>query len=133
MDISYEIRGMEVCEGFGFQGWELNEIKGFSCPKCDVSHEMENFPISAEITKFHESGKIPDIRCPICDALSDARLWKSDPPLTFTYLGFAFWNWMPLKGYDAKLSYPPGIWSLDIPKMMEDAAESPIAFSHGRL
>jgi len=133
MDITLVTRGMEVCEGFGFKGWELNEIETLSCPKCGVIQKLDELPIYPAIDIFHEQGKIPDILCPLCKASSDVRGWKSEPRLTFTYLGFAFWNWVPLMGYESDGLNPAGIWSFDIPKMMAEAAKSPIAMSYGRL
>jgi len=133
MDLTLSTRGMEVCEGFGFKGYELDEIESVKCPQCDVSQKMDDVPVFPAIEEFHESGNIPSIFCPLCNASSDVRGWESDPRLTFTYLGFAFWNWVPLMGYDSDGSNPAGIWSLDIPKLMVDAAQSPISFSYGRI
>jgi len=127
-------RGMEVCEGFGFRGLELNIIDSVICPECDGAQEIRELPVLfSAIEIFGKSGKIPGILCPLCETSSDARSWKSDPRLTFTYLGFAFWNWRSLAGYPSRDWRPAGIWSFDIPKMMAEAAQSPIAFSYGRL
>lgn len=133
MDINLATCGMEVCEGFGFKGWELNEIENLICPNCAKQQKLEDLPIYDAIDEFHTDGIIPLIACPICQASQDVRGWESDPRLTFTYLGFAFWNWVPLKGYESDGINPAGVWSFDIPEMMKNAAQSPIHLSHGRL
>jgi len=52
MDITLVTRGMEVCEGFGFKGWELNEIETLSCPKCEVIQKLDELPIYPAIDIF---------------------------------------------------------------------------------
>jgi len=126
-------RGMEVCVGFGFKGWELNEIETLTCPDCAKPQEIDNLSLYEAIDQFHDSGVIPPMSCPLCNVSCDIRAWASKPRLTFTYLGFAFWNWPPLTGVPADEFNSAGEWSLNIPKLMSDAVGNPIAFSAGRL
>lgn len=127
MSLDLETCGMEVCEGFGFKGWELNEIERLACPNCRRESDLETIALYDAIDEFHQSGIIPSMHCPRCGTAPSAKDWKSEPRLTFTYLGFAFWNWPPLK------SESDGKWSLDLPDMMHELVQSPIAYSYGRL
>lgn len=126
-------RGVEVCEDFGFQGHELNEIEAVSCPKCAYSHKLEASPIIPAINDFHESETIPHVTCSSCQTNTDVRSWITSPRLTFTYLGFSFWNWPSLIDRPADGLRPSGIWKINIPKLMETAAKSPITWSNGRI
>jgi hypothetical protein len=133
MDINLATCGMEVCEGFGFKGWELNDIDKALCPACHKSQPLESFGIFEAIEKFHETEIIPNISCKDCGLSQDVRKIESEPKLTFTYLGFAFWNWPPLNGFPADEYNSAGIWQIDIPALMENLAQSPISYSYGRV
>ncbi len=123
-------RGLEVIEGFGFQGMEINLIETVTCPGCgEIPIEELTEAILKAAAQFHDTGIIPEITCQ-CGSKVHATELRSTPELTFTYVGFNFWNWPPL---DAKQTPLSSGWQTDIPKMMADAAGYPIRHSWGRI
>jgi len=131
--LTMRTRGFEVCEGFGFKGWELNEIEQIKCPNCASSHDINDLNIYEMIDVFKENCVIPTVACPSCELTFKPAAWISEPRLSFTYLGFAFWNQPTLLGWPSDGLNPAGEWALDLPQFMSNLVGSPIYRSFGRI
>jgi len=134
VSLSLWTRGMGVHEGFAFDGFELSYIEKVVCSECQTSQPVKATGLIGAMETFYNTQIIPEIKCKVCGVLQDARRWQSEPRLSFSYLGFKFWNWPPLKGEKGINEYdPPGVWKVDIPNLMEELAQSPVSFLYGHF
>ena len=142
VSLSLWTRGMGVHEGFALDGFELSYMEKIICPGCQTSNSFKETGLIEAMEIFHKTQIIPEIKCPVCGDLHDARHWRgelhdkrwqSEPQFTFCYLGFKFWNWPPLKGLEGSEYDPPGVWKVDIPNLMEELAQSPVSFLYGHF
>jgi hypothetical protein len=125
MTLTLHTNGMAASVGAAWNVYEIQYIEAITCPACKAVQDDNVIGfVGANVMDLIDGKVMPHLTCPACHVASDARQWAGIEPLGLSYLGYTFWNWMPVDADG---------WRVDIPGLIAQAAGSRVYVGGGKL